>query len=122
MHIRYLVVERYGRADEILQRGFVDRVSLVEIDGAPGVPFEAGVEQMGRVLQRGALEEGHLNDGLVGLPRAHWPVVVPDRDPPPLPRLGDVRVRLEDEPAQLRERSASPVAQLGYPLADELGG
>ena len=39
----------------------------MEIDGAPGVAFEAGVEEVRWVVQRGALGEGHLHDRLVGL-------------------------------------------------------
>src|SRR5918993_1497256 len=38
-------VQGHGGADERLQRRLIDRVALMEIDGAPGVAFEAGVEQ-----------------------------------------------------------------------------
>ena len=31
---------------------FIDLVALVEVDGAAGVAFEAGVEEPGRVLER----------------------------------------------------------------------
>ena len=34
-----------GGANERLQRPFIDRVPLVQIDGAPGVAFETGVEE-----------------------------------------------------------------------------
>ena len=38
-------VQRHGGANERLQRLFIDLVALMEIDGAPGVAFEAGVEE-----------------------------------------------------------------------------
>src|SRR5947208_2908500 len=55
-------VQGHGGANERFQRLFIDLVALVEIDGAPGVAFEAGVEEAGRVIQCGALGEGHLHD------------------------------------------------------------
>src|ERR1700730_5267575 len=53
-------VQCHGGANERLQRLFIDLVALMDIDGTSGVAFEAGVEEAGRVLQRGALGEGHL--------------------------------------------------------------
>ena len=41
---------------------FIDRVALMEVDGAPGIAFEAGIEEARRVLQRRTLGEGHLHD------------------------------------------------------------
>jgi hypothetical protein len=38
-------VQCHGGANERLQRLFIDHVALVEIDGTPGVAFEAGVEE-----------------------------------------------------------------------------
>ena len=38
-------VQCHGGANERLQRLFIDLVALMEIDGAPGVAFEAGVEE-----------------------------------------------------------------------------
>jgi hypothetical protein len=38
-------VQCHGGANERLQRLCIDLVALVEIDGAPGVAFEAGVEE-----------------------------------------------------------------------------
>jgi hypothetical protein len=38
-------VQCHGGPNERLQRPFIDRVALMEIDGTPGVAFEAGVEQ-----------------------------------------------------------------------------
>src|SRR3712207_8529912 len=60
-------IQRHGGTNEHLQRLFIDLVALVEIDGTSGVAFEAGVEEAGRVLQRGAPGEGHLHDVLVRL-------------------------------------------------------
>ena len=37
-------IERYYSADEILQGRLIDIVALVDVDGAPHIPFEAGVE------------------------------------------------------------------------------
>ena len=37
-------IERHGSADEILQGRRIDLVAFVEVDGAPGIPLEAGVE------------------------------------------------------------------------------
>src|SRR5215213_5397833 len=102
---------RVGRdrcADQRLERGCVDLVPLADIDGASGVPLEARVEEPGRVLRRRPLEEGQLDDGLVGLAGADPAVVRPDgssgaRGFPPLPLFDDFRVSLLDElahPAQ----------------------
>ena len=40
-----------GRPDQRPERVLVDRVALVEVDGAPGVAIEARVEETCRVLQ-----------------------------------------------------------------------
>jgi hypothetical protein len=37
-------IERYCSADEILQCRLIDLFAFVDINGAPDVPFEAGVE------------------------------------------------------------------------------
>ena len=55
-------IERHGGADEILQGRLVDLVAFVDVDGAPDVALEAGVEETGRVLQRSSLGEGQLDD------------------------------------------------------------
>ena len=39
-----LEIEGDGSADEILQGCFIDLVAFVEVDGAPDIAFEAGVE------------------------------------------------------------------------------
>ena len=37
-------IERHGRADEMLQGRPIGLVALVNVNGAPDIPFEAGVE------------------------------------------------------------------------------
>ncbi len=38
-------IERHCSTDEILQSRLIDLVALVDVDGAPDIPVEAGVEQ-----------------------------------------------------------------------------
>ena len=38
-------IERYGGPDEPFQGRFIDLVAFVDIDGAPNIAFETGVEQ-----------------------------------------------------------------------------
>src|ERR1043166_5217791 len=99
-------------AYERLQRLLIDLVALVKVDGAPGVAFEAGVEEVGRVVQRGAPGKGHLHDGLVGLAGADDAVVLPHRNAPPLPLLDHVGDGLLDDASDTRERLAAPIAEL----------
>src|SRR3979490_3102844 len=90
-------VQRHGGANERLQRLFINLVALMEIDGTPGVAFEAGVEEARRVLQRGALGEGHLHGILVRLTGADDAGVRPHRNASPLPLLDHFGVGLPDE-------------------------
>ena len=39
-----LEIERHCRADEVLQGRLIDLLAFVDVDGAPDIPFEAGVE------------------------------------------------------------------------------
>jgi hypothetical protein len=39
-----LEIERHCSADEILQGRLIDFVAFVDVDGAPDIPVEAGVE------------------------------------------------------------------------------
>ena len=39
-----LEIERHCSADEILQGRLIDLVAFVNVDGAPEIPVEAGVE------------------------------------------------------------------------------
>ena len=40
-----LEIERHCGADEILQGRLIDLVAFMDVDGAPGVALEAGVEE-----------------------------------------------------------------------------
>src|SRR5438132_518710 len=60
-------VELYRFADEGLQRMFVDRVALTQVNRAPRPPVQARVEQTGGILDRRSAREGHLHFVLVGL-------------------------------------------------------
>src|SRR5215475_3396523 len=83
----------------------------MEIDGTPGVTFKAGVEEPRRVLQRGALGEGHLHDVLVRLTGADYSRVRPHRNSSPLPLLDHVGVGLLDENSDPSEHLAPPITQ-----------
>src|SRR5438309_1834096 len=117
-------IERHGSADEILQGRLIKLVALVDVDGAPDIPFEAGVEETGRVLQRSSLGECHLDHVLVGLSRAHDAAVREDRSPrrrrlDPLPLFDDLRVSLVDDGAHFRERLPAPVAKFPDPRVED---
>src|SRR5689334_2503509 len=115
-------VESDRVADERLEGGLVQLVAFVQIDGAPQVAFEAGIEQVFRVLELGALGEGELDDGLVGFAGADDPAIGPDGNAAPLPLLHDLGIRGLDELSDMRERLAAPIAEFGDPRADKLGG
>src|SRR5437660_757000 len=70
------------------------------------------------------IETTSLNsDAVVGVPPgagADDPAVRPHRGPHPLPLLEDVGVCLLDQSADPAERLATPVAELGDSLADQL--
>ena len=51
-------IERHCCADEILQGCLVDFFAFVDVDGAPDISLEAGVEQTRGVLQRSSLGKG----------------------------------------------------------------
>src|SRR5712691_2610893 len=109
-----LVIERHCSADEILQGRLIDRVAFVDVDGAPDIPVEAGVEETRRVLQRSSLGKCHLDHVLVRLSRADDAAVGPDGSPrrcplDPLPLFDDLRVCLVYDSAHFRERLPAPV-------------
>src|SRR5246127_2214272 len=62
-----LEIERDCSADEILQSRRIHLVAFVDVDGAPNIPVEAGVEQARRGLQRSSLGKRQLYDVLVRL-------------------------------------------------------
>src|SRR3954469_7209460 len=94
----------------------------MEVDGAPGVALEAGIEQARRILQRGALGESHLHHLLVRLAGADYSRVRPHRNSSPLPLLDHLRVRLLHDAPDLSEHLPPPIAQLLDPRVDQLGG
>jgi hypothetical protein len=51
---RYDVLS-YRSANQLFQRHCIDLFALVNIDGAPGIAAETGIEQPSRIRQRGAL-------------------------------------------------------------------
>ena len=114
-------VQCHGGANERLQRLLVDRVALMEIDGAARVAFEAGVEEAGRILQRSTLGEGHLHGGPVRLAGADHSVVVPHRHSTPLPFLDHVAVGPPDQCPDPGERFAPPIAEFLDPRIDQSG-
>src|SRR5438270_5933888 len=118
-------VEGDGRTDERLERARVDLLPLMDVDRAPCVPLEAGVEELGGVLQRSPFGERELHDGLVRLARADDSVVRPCgnarvRRLHPLHFLDDVPVRLFDELAHPAQGLPAPVPELGDPLVNPL--
>src|SRR5690349_5210025 len=84
----------------------------MEVDRAPGVALEAGVEEARRVLQRGALGEGHLHHLLVRLTGADDSCVLPHRNPPPFPLLDHLGVGLFDETSDPGKHLPPPITQL----------
>src|SRR5215212_8566648 len=60
-------VQVHSDANQRLQRLPVDLLALVDVDGAPGVALETGVEETCGVRQGGALGEGQLHRILVRL-------------------------------------------------------
>src|SRR5262245_11306000 len=94
----------------------------MEIDGTPGVAFEAGVEEARRVLQRGALGEGHLHDIRVCLTGTDHSGVRPNGNPSPLPLLDHFGVGTLDEIPDPSERLAPPITQLPDSRIDQLRG
>src|SRR5690349_567240 len=71
-------VRGHGGADQLLEGAVVELLALADVDRTARVALEAGVEELLRVVQRGAAEERQLHDLLVRLARAHDPVVRPD--------------------------------------------
>src|SRR4051812_43018943 len=106
MHILHALsgsrlVQRDGLADECDERSLVDLVAFVQVDGTSGIALETGVEQPLWVLELRALEEGQLDDALVGLAGADQSIVGPDGHASPFPLLNHVGVRSLDKPSDL---------------------
>src|SRR6185437_404919 len=95
----------------------------MNVDGAPDIPVEAGVEQTRGVLQRSSFGKRQLDHVLVRLSGAHDAAVGEDRCSwarrfCPLPLFHDLRVCLVNDCAHLRERLRAPVAKFLDPLVD----
>src|ERR1700719_3213318 len=94
----------------------------MEVDGTPCVPVKTGGEEARGILQRRPFGEGHLHDALVSLTCADNSVVLPHRNPSPLPLLDDFGVGLFDERSDPSERLAPPITQLLDPRIYQLRG
>src|SRR5438067_860704 len=119
------LVQANGSSNEGRESLLIDFIVRVEVDCAPGVAFEARVEQPRRVLQRGALEECEFHDALVRLAGADRTLVRPHRNPwmrrlSPLPLLHHFGVGLFDQGAKPGEGLAPPVAQALDPCVYQL--
>src|SRR5258706_2783746 len=113
-------VEGDRLANERFEGGLVNGFAFVDVDRAACVAVEARVEEMGRILQRGALDEGQLHDLLVGFARADDAVVRPHRSAHPLPLLYDIKVGFLDERAHSAKGFAAPVSEFGDSFRDEV--
>src|SRR5262245_59466233 len=94
----------------------------MEIDGTPGVAFEAGVEEARGVLQPGPLREGHLHDRLLRLAVENQSSWTPTCNSPQLPLLDHFGVGLHDESSDPGQRLAPPISQLPDSRIDEARG
>src|SRR5262245_24050039 len=122
---RFAFVQRDGLTDEGFERGLVDPLAFMQVDGAPGMTLKARVEQPLRVLEPCPFGEGQLDGALVGLACADQSVVRPRgnarvRRLDPLQLLDDVRVGRFDEPAHPAQGLTAPAPEVGYPSRDEL--
>jgi hypothetical protein len=94
----------HSGTDQLFERRFLHRIVLMNVDGPSCSSFEARIEEMRGVFQRGPVKEGQLDNLLVGFTRADAPVVGPDGSSRgrcflPLPFLDNLGVRLVDERA-----------------------
>jgi hypothetical protein len=103
-------VARDGFAHQRLERGRVDRLALVDVDGAAHVALEARVEEARGIVERRAFGKRELHGLLVRLARADDAVERPHGDVP-LPFLDDVLVRTRDQRAYAAKRVGAPVAE-----------
>jgi len=118
-----LEIERYCSPDKIFQGHFIDPLAFVDIDSAPDIPLETGVEETFRVLQRSSLGKCQFDGVLVRLPSADDPAVRKDGNSRrcllgPLPLFNDLRICRVYDFAHLGERSPAPVTQFFDPCVD----
>src|SRR4029078_5155100 len=59
--LRLALVERDVLPHQIRQRVLVQLLAFAKVDCAPRVPFQARIEETGRVLERCSLGERHLH-------------------------------------------------------------
>src|SRR5919197_1425422 len=133
--------EQVRRVTDLLERRWTISILYVSNEGA--VRFNEFLQALGSIppatltqrladlenagiLERGAPEEGELDDAFVGLAGTDPAVVRPDRRARagglrPLPLFDDVRVCFLDEAPHLAQRLAAPVVQLGDSRVDQLG-
>ena len=104
-----LKIERYSSADKILQGLFIHVVAFMDVDSAPGIPVEAGVEKAARVLQRSSFRKRQFDYVFVRLSGAHDTAVGPDGSPPPLPLFDHVWVCVMYNLADFGERLPAPI-------------
>src|SRR5262249_27898346 len=111
-------VQGHGGANQRLECLFIYRAVLMDIDGTPGVAFEAGVEEATWVGERGALGECEFHLVLVGLARADDAAVRPHWNPrrigglSPFHLLDHIGVGLLDHYSDPSEHVAAPIVQL----------
>jgi len=94
-------IESDRRADERLKSIGVNLLTLVNVDGAPRIAVQTGVEELGWIFQGSALKEGQLYYRLIRLARADAAVMGPYRSAPPFPLFQNFRVGLFDEGSDL---------------------
>ena len=116
-------IGRHRGADELPEGSFVDLLPFAEVDRAPHVPFQAGIEELLRVFDGGSAGEGELHDLFVRFPCADDAFMGPDGDSGgfwllPFPLLLDVGVGIVDELTDMSECRSSPIPQLLNPLGD----
>src|ERR1700692_4586079 len=111
-------VGRHRGADELLEGSFVDLLPFAEIDRAPRVSLQAGIEELLRVSDGGSASEGELHDLLVRFPCADDAVMGPDRGSHPFPLFPDVGIGIVNELTDMSEGLSSPIPQLLNPLGD----
>src|SRR5262249_2569393 len=116
-----LEIERHRSADELLQGRLIDLFALVDVDGAPDISLEAGVEEPRRVVQRSSSRRGHLDDLLGRLSGANDPGVRPHGSPHPLPLFDDLWICAVDDLSYPCERLSTPVAKFLDLFVDECG-
>src|SRR5215510_970691 len=114
----------YACADERFECGFVERVTLVEVDSPRLVALQLSIEELVGVGQTRAFSEGQSDPLLQKDPDAYDPVVLEDggphrvAGPPPFHFLDDFRVGLVDDPAQVRQGRSAPIGGVCDHLID----